>query len=798
MATAQTLPDDVYWDTGFAGLGVDGRANATLSTPRGLIVAGSFSSIDGVPALGVALLPDAPRQWVALGGGVNGEVFAVALVGDRLYVGGAFDSAGGVPARNIARWSFATATWEPIVDRGVDGADAPVRALALVGGAIFVGGEFRHAGAEVAIGIARLDTTTMRFTAMDSLSVVDDDTPSIYTFEVAGPDLYAGGRFDAIGSMQARNIARWSGTGWHTLGMGPSNGVNARVHDVLVTGDSVVVAGEFVRAGLQEIVGVARWISSSESWQGFVPTPQGLRGSAYAIAWYDGALVVGGAIVGAGFDDTKGIVQVLGGGWSVVGGNLDGNVHALTVHRGDLITAGSFAGVNGVATFSLGKWDGSMWSSVAGDVGGAGPTGQVYALALDGQRLYVGGTFTSAGGRSATRIARWNAPTQNWDTLGLGTDGPVYALTPGAGRLWIGGRFGAAGDLAASNIVSLDLSSDTWHLLGSDLAQGVTGTVHALALSGTTLFVGGDFHLENDSLSLDHLAAYDIATNTWWNPGPSPNGPVYAIAVIDELVYVGGDFTEIGDISGRYIAQYTPGKRLWEPLGAGMSGPVRALVVGGATLYVGGDFVTAGTLSAPLVARWISDIGYWDRLGDGLDGTNEASVHSLAISGGAVWATGFFANSGTTTLRNIARWDTTTRQWGALGSGVVGAVAPVGSSIVGTSTEIYVGGGFTHVGGRFSPYLARWTKVAASAPSHRTAFPSWMSMRRDGADVVVAVDDGSEVYLEVLDLLGCRLGRTKGSDGEARVHLDTYSSGQYLLVVRAGDRLAVVRIGSLH
>ncbi|MFH0983157.1 MAG: hypothetical protein V2A79_16680 [Planctomycetota bacterium] len=85
----------------------------------------------------------------------------------------------------------------------------------------------------------------------------------------------------------------------------------------------------------------------------------------------------------------------------------------------------------------------------------------VYALTVfddgTGPALYAGGDFTTAGGVTASRIAKWNpgAPGQ-WSALGSGMSSCVYALTvfdDGTGpALYAGGIFTTAGGMASSYI----------------------------------------------------------------------------------------------------------------------------------------------------------------------------------------------------------------------------------------------------------------------------------------------------------------------------------------------------------
>ncbi|MCW5776928.1 MAG: hypothetical protein KIS87_10860 [Phycisphaeraceae bacterium] len=110
-----------------------------------------------------------------------------------------------------------------------------------------------------------------------------------------------------------------------------------------------------------------------------------------------------------------------------------------------------------------------------------------------GPALYAGGQFTTAGGVSANRIARWDG--QSWSALGTGMNERVYALTvfdDGSGpALYAGGTFTTAGGVSAIRIARWD--GQAWSALGS----GMNDSVHALTVfddgSGPALYAGGAF-----------------------------------------------------------------------------------------------------------------------------------------------------------------------------------------------------------------------------------------------------------------------------------------------------------------
>jgi N-acetylneuraminic acid mutarotase len=145
----------------------------------------------------------------------------------------------------------------------------------------------------------------------------------------------------------------------------------------------------------------------------------------------------------------------------------------------------------------------------------------VYALAMVGDDLYVGGVFDQTADEAIadlTAIARYDTTTGAWHALNnQGLDNTVHALAVVGSDLYVGGRFAKTRDGSLTNlgrIARYDTSAGTWHALGS---QGLDNTVFALKVVGSDLYVGGEFdHTGDGSLAnLGRIARYDTTTETW-------------------------------------------------------------------------------------------------------------------------------------------------------------------------------------------------------------------------------------------------------------------------------------------
>jgi hypothetical protein len=136
----------------------------------------------------------------------------------------------------------------------------------------------------------------------------------------------------------------------------------------------------------------------------------------------------------------------------------------------------------------------------------------VFAVAVSGANLYVGGAFFNAAGiAEADYVAKWNGSA--WSALGNNGPGTgaifgyVRALAAAGPNVYVGGQFvNAAGILAADYVAKWNGSS--WSALGDNGTDvgALTNYVRALTLSGTDLYVGGEFANAAGIAEADYVA----------------------------------------------------------------------------------------------------------------------------------------------------------------------------------------------------------------------------------------------------------------------------------------------------
>ena len=585
--------------------------------------------------------------------GFNASVNTLAVVGSSLYVGGAFTDYKGVAgsANRIAKLNLITGaldnTFSPPADNGFNGI---VNALAVAGSSLFVGGLFTaYKGiAGSANRIAKLNLTNGDFDTKFSPPEANGFNHNVRALAIAESSLYVGGNFTDYKGVagSANRIAKLNLTnGDLDTAFSPpaSNGFSGTsyVRALAISGSSLYVGGYFT--AYKGVARSANRIAKLDLTNGDLdtnfsrPETNGFNNDVAALAIAGSNLYVGGEFQTyygvahlvnriAKIDLTTGAVDTTFSPPTATGFN--GEVRVLAVAGSSLYVGGNFTAYRGVAGSAnyIAKLDlntGALDTTFSPPAAN-GFNGTVYALTSAGSSLYVGGAFTAYKGvaNSARRIAKLNLTSGALDTTfspsaANGFNGTVYALTSAGSSLYLGGAFtsykGVAG--SANRIAKLNLITGALDTTFSPPASnGFDGTVDALAVAGTSLYVGGGFNsYRGVANAANKIAKLDLATgelDTIFSP-PGANGfgrfGVWALAVSGSSLYVGGEFNDYRGVpdSANNIAKLdlATGEldTTFSPPGAnGFDYDVSDFVVSGSTLYVGGWFSTyRGNLEAP-------------------------------------------------------------------------------------------------------------------------------------------------------------------------------------------------------
>jgi hypothetical protein len=329
-------------------------------------------------------------------------------------------------------------------------------------------------------------------------------------------------------------------------------------------------------------------------------------------------------------------------GWSTLGTGLNGEVKAVTYYNGNLIAAGSFTTAGGVPANRIAMWNGTSWMPL-----GQGVSGEVYALAVYNSNLYVGGDFTNAGGVAYTSyIAKWNGA--NWSAVGIGLNDEVTSFAVYSGQLIVGGKFNVG---LSYNIASWNGTS--WLPMGS----GTNEDVNALTVWGDSLVAGGRFSTAG-GVSAGKIAKWD---GTNWSAilnTATFNDEIFSVGVFNNLLYAGGKFTAGSGVLANYLVCFYNNQ--WVKVGNGVEDRIYSILYYGHSMVVGGQHKFSYNTSDSVYVNRVSVFNgiRWSGFSTGMNDKVNAVIET---PDGALIAAGEFTTAGGRVANRIAIWDTLTQ-----------------------------------------------------------------------------------------------------------------------------------------
>ncbi|MFU8861238.1 MAG: T9SS type A sorting domain-containing protein [Cyclonatronaceae bacterium] len=551
------------------GPGFNGTIHALALTADGIYAAGSFFPAGGQPADKIAFWDG--EAWNTVGNGI-GVIRALAVMNGDLYAGGTFTFAGTEEISRIAR--LVDDAWTGLEG----GVNDEVYALYADGSDLYVGGRFSRANNVNSFKVARWDGA-----AWHQFAPVMGTSDFVSSFAMYNGDLYIGGDFTNAGGVRVSHFARWSAGAWEPLG----TGMNRRILAMAVTDNGIMAGGWFTNGSHY----VARFDGSE--WQpvtsGQASGLTGLNGYIADMVEHEGSLYVAGRLTGADARMTNHIARWDGQQWHALGLGMNLEVSGLVIHNGELHAGGEFRMANGESMPGVARWDGGEWHRV----GVSSPVGGVFSIASWKGDLYIGGSFRNFGGKTYNKIARFDGT--EWHDLNGGVDpgqfdfGAVHALLATDDYLYVGGSFTTAGGAPANRLARWD--GETWEEIPSEINQ----TVFALAEWEGHLYVGGQFTTPGA-----YITRWD--GDTWDQPGPGMSNQVFALYPAGDVLYAGGIFFTIGGVQIPNAAKWDGTG--WSGLGSGPGGRVSTFASFGGLLYTGGSFTTVGGLPSNFIGAW--------------------------------------------------------------------------------------------------------------------------------------------------------------------------------------------------
>ncbi|MBP6698776.1 MAG: PQQ-binding-like beta-propeller repeat protein, partial [Flavobacteriales bacterium] len=629
----------------------------------------------------------------------NADVHQIVIVDTIAFLIGDFTQINGLPRNSIAAVHAITGDllpWDPHPDWAV-------HSMIIYNDQAILAGYFHSIGDSLRESIAFLDLATLTITGLDlGLSVASQIT----SMDLEGDKLYMAGPIDVLGVSRPQlacvDLSDTSVVAWPS---GPYT-FDANMKDLVVAGNKVIVSGSFTEVNGQPrkyLCAINRTTGTLSTWN---PSP---NYSIFTIAYNNGAVLVGGEF-----------------------SNI-GNAPHTFLAAVDTITGAALA-----------------WDPVA--------NGDVYRIVPNGSTVFVGGEFTSIGGQYRRGLIAIDLTTRTvlpWDPQLNGPTGAgVYDILIRGNKVYVAGDFTTAGGVAKTNMACFDRTTGavvpTWH------ANVIGGYPHVLAAAGARVIIGGQFSSVRGQ-PRDNIASTDTITGALatWTAGATGGSGIYHLRVIGTKMYVGGEFTHFGGLPRAGLAVMSPFSGVisaFDPMSIGQY--VTGLGSNGNTFYVAGPFNTiAGsprqqfaafdaTTDALLpYAPWthhITDIvpsngrlylggagsEVYSQQTNGLAAVDlsdwsplpwtprpDGTVTSLAIANNTLYVGGAFANILGQPRSRIAAIDPATLQLSAWAPEANNTVRRIAAS----SDHLVVSGDFTTIGGAARTRLADLSQVTGLA-----------------------------------------------------------------------------------
>ena len=323
-------------------------------------------------------------------GKITGDITCVTTYNGDVIAGGFFTFIKPINVASIARWNgkewFAMGSGFTY-----QGGTAWIKDLVVFGDKLIAAGTFDMAGGVPTSGVAMWDGNQWHDMDGGIGASFSGGHPSVNALLVYGDHLVAAGNFIEIGNVTTNNVARWTGGKWEKYGTGTPQIVHC-----LTNFQGTLHAGG-ATTHPDPIIGNAVWAWTGANW--YATTIEGVGLGVFALTEYDGYLVAGGVWFASGGS----LAVRYGNQWYELAGGVGdlAEIYDLDVVDGDLIVAGEFDYVGGVPSneaSGVARWDGVNWQKLDYGLWSLNSWSRVYQVVPHGDGFFAAGVFNRAGG----------------------------------------------------------------------------------------------------------------------------------------------------------------------------------------------------------------------------------------------------------------------------------------------------------------------------------------------------------------------------------------------------------------
>lgn len=564
---ARLLPDGKVDNSFNTGTGANDYVNVIARQPDGkLIIAGEFTTFNGTTVNRIARLnPDGTRDLTfSTGSGINGPVYALYLQDDgKILIGGSFTQFNGMAAKNLVRVNTNGG-----IDNGfITGTGCNNSVFSIdqqSNGQIIIGGDFTSYNNTPRGKIARLNYDGTIDTAFQ-LGGVGANSLVTATVCVTGGKILVAGAFNYYNGHACGRIICLNYDGSEDVSFNAGTGFNNTVQEMIVQPDGkLLLCGDFTLFNGITRNRITRLHTDGSLDTAFDPGVGANNRCNALFTDQSGNVYTGGFFTTFNTYTRLRFARLKSDG-SVdqtffTESKLNGAVLAGVFQTGSkAVVAGSFTAYNGTATVRIARLDPQGNLDYSFNNGGAGANGIVRTICLlPGDRLLIGGDFTTYNGITANRIALLNADgtLDNTFLSGTGFNNSVNSIvTDSSGKIYVAGSFTTYDNTTANRIVKLNTNGTRDN---SFTGTGFNNVVNKIALQadGKLICVGNFTGYSGTARNrVVRLNTNGTLDNTFVI-GAGANGIVNTIAIqADGKILIGGAFTKYNNINKLRIAR---------------------------------------------------------------------------------------------------------------------------------------------------------------------------------------------------------------------------------------------------